>query len=99
MVIFCYNNMPKRKCSFTEDLQTKFAFLGKSKLNSEINCMQYNVTFSVSHAGTPTQFKGRWGETNFEGPSGHFQECYFEPHIVNGGAKITPLATIFAAIS
>jgi undecaprenyl pyrophosphate synthase len=43
--------MPKRKCSFTEDLQKEFAFLRKSKLNSEVNCTQCNVTFSVSHGG------------------------------------------------
>ena len=41
--------MPKRKCSFTEDLQKELAFLGKSKSDSEVNCTQRNITFSVSH--------------------------------------------------
>ena len=43
--------MPKRKCSFTEDLQKESVFLTKCKLDSEVNCTQCNDTFSVSHGG------------------------------------------------
>jgi hypothetical protein len=43
--------MPKRKCTFNDDLQKEFAFLRKTKLDSEVNCTQCNVTFSVSHGG------------------------------------------------
>jgi len=44
--------MPKRKCTFNEELQREFTFLKKGKIDSEVQCTHCGgVTFSVAHGG------------------------------------------------
>ena len=43
--------MPKRKCTFNENLQAKFPFIKKTVTDSDVKCKKCNTEFSVSHGG------------------------------------------------
>lgn len=43
--------MPKRKCTFTTELQKEFTFLKKGTHDSECFCSHCGIKFSVAHGG------------------------------------------------
>lgn len=45
------SKMPKRKCVFSSNLQSKYPFLEATKINYEVHCNICKGTFSIAHGG------------------------------------------------
>jgi hypothetical protein len=43
--------MPKRKCTFNEQLQKEYSYIKKGKTDHDVTCIHCGTNFSVAHGG------------------------------------------------